>query len=275
MNLKKVVIIGGAGQMGRWFSNFFIKEGFKVVVAGRTKNKLIQLKEKLPSVQIAEDNIDAIKDADMVVISVLLKNLKTVLEQIGPYLGPEQIVIDITSVKEVPVKLMHRYIKDCVTLGTHPVFGPSATDCCQNFVLTPTNKREREFAEDFKTWLEEKGFRVSLMSPKKHDDLMSTVLGLSHFIGLVTCDTWLDLNLKELRKVSGTSFKSLSHLVENVVYSDPEFYSELQMSLPHVNRIEERFEYNVVKWLQIVKSKDSKKFASEMNRLRKTLDNLR
>ena len=275
MNFKRVAIIGGAGKMGHWFSTFFIKEGFKVVVSGRTKNKLTQLKEKLPSVEIAEDNVEAIRNADLVVISILLQNFEAVVKEIGPYLRPEQVVIDITSVKKTPVKLMHRYIKGCITLGTHPVFGPSATNCRQNFVLTPTDKKEKEFAEDFKAWLEERGFSVNIMSPRKHDDLMSAVLGLSHFIGLVTCDTWLDLNLKELKTVSGTSFKSLSELVENVVYSDPEFYSELQMSLPNIERIEVRFEHKVRKWLQFVNSKNRKKFASEMNRLRKTLDSLR
>jgi len=275
MNFKRVAILGGAGKMGRWFSTFFIKEGFKVVVSGRTKNKLAQLKEELPLVEIAEDNVDAIRGADMVVLSVLLQNFEVVVKKIGPYVGPEQMVIDITSVKEIPVKLMHKYIKGCITLGTHPMFGPLATDCSQNFILTPTNKREREFAEDFKVWLEERGFKVSVMSPTKHDDLMSTVLGLSHFIGLVTCDTWLDSNLKELKKVSGTSFKLLSNLVENVVYSDPEFYAELQMSLPNVERIEVKFENEVRKWLHMVKKKNRKKFASEMNRLRKTMDGLR
>jgi prephenate dehydrogenase len=216
-----------------------------------------------------------VKKAYMVVISVLLQNFEAVLREVSSYLRPEQVIIDITSVKETPIKIMHRYIKGCTILGTHPVFGPSAADCNQNFILTPTNKKEKEFAGEFKKWLEEKGFRVSVMSPKKHDYLMSTVLGLSHFIGFVTCDTWLDMNLKELKKVSGPSFKTLSNLVDNVVYSDPEFYSELQMNFPDIDRIEARFEYNTRKWMGIVKGKNKKRFAHEMKRLRKNMDDLR
>ena len=274
MNLKSVAIIGGAGKMGRWFARFFIKEGFRVVVSGRTKSKLDKLNEEIPAIEVAEDNVVAVKDVDMVVISVLLQNFESVIREISSYLKPRQVIIDITSVKETPVKIMHRYIKGCVTLGAHPVFGPSVTDCNQNFILTPTNNKEKDFAVGFKKWLEERGFRVSIMSPKKHDYLMSTVLGLSHFIGFVTCDTWLDMNLKELKKVSGTSFKTLFNLVENVVHSDPEFYSELQMSFPDIDRIEERFEYNVRKWLKIVKSKNKNRFTNEMERLRKNMDDI-
>jgi prephenate dehydrogenase len=82
------------------------------------------------------------------------------------------------------------------------------------------------------------------------------------------------MNLKELKKVSGTSFKTLFNLVENVVHSDPEFYSELQMSFPDIDRIEERFEYNVRKWLKIVKSKNKNRFTNEMERLRKNMDDI-
>jgi prephenate dehydrogenase len=274
MNLKSVAIIGGAGKMGRWFTRFFVKEGFRVVVSGRTQSKLAKLKEDIPEIEVAKDNVAAVKDVDIVVISVLQQNFESIIREIRSYLKPRQIIIDITSVKETPVKIMHRYIKDCVTLGTHPVFGPSVTDYNQNFILTPTNNKEKDFAVGFKKWLEERGFRVSVMSPKRHDHLMSTVLGLSHFIGFVTCETWLDMNLKELKKVSGTSFKTLFNLVDNVVHSDPDFYSELQMSFPDVDRIEERFEFNVRKWLKIVKRKNKDRFTNEMERLRKNLDDL-
>jgi len=272
MNFKTVSIIGGAGRMGRWFSEFFIKEGFDVTVSGRTRDKLDQLKRDLPSVKIAQGNIEAIKDADMVVISVPPQTFESVVAEIGPWLNPKQVVIDISSLKEIPVKLMHKHIRRCITLGTHPVFGPSAKDYHQNFVLTPTRERERKFAFDFKEWLEERGFNVSIMSPRKHDKLMGAVLGLSHFIGIAVSDTWLDLSLKELRGVGGSSFKLLFQLAENVLHSDPTLYAEIQMNLPSSEVVESLFEHNVRRWLKLVKSRDKNRFIVEMERLRKAFD---
>ena len=39
------------------------------------------------------------------------------------------------------------------------------------------------------SWLEKEEAHVFVMTPKKHDELMSVVLGLPHFLGLVACET--------------------------------------------------------------------------------------
>ncbi|MEM3402966.1 MAG: prephenate dehydrogenase/arogenate dehydrogenase family protein [Nitrososphaeria archaeon] len=272
MNFKRVAIIGGAGRMGRWFSKFFVKEGFEVIISGRMKSKLVQLKRELPSINVAEDNVEAVKCADLIVISVPPLDFKAVVEQIGPHLKAGQVVIDLTSIKEVPVQLMHKYIRNCVTLGAHPMFGPSATDYHQNFILTPTSEEEQKLAEDIKRWLEIKGFKVRMMSPIEHDKLMGTILGLSHFIGLVALDTWIDIGLEELRKIGGTSFNLLFTLADNVVHSDPNLYAEIQMGLVSTEDAELKFKMNVKKWLGILRKKDRQRFIEEMVRLRKAFD---
>ncbi|MDQ1279570.1 MAG: prephenate dehydrogenase [Thermoproteota archaeon] len=267
----KVAILGGAGVMGRWFSKFFIEQGYEVIISGRTSQKVVDFSKKI-LVEVAANNIDALKKADIIMISVLMQNLEDVVKEIAPYVRGNQIVWDITSVKEIPVEIMHRYIKKGTILGTHPVFGPRARDTNQNFILTPINEKEKKYAEELRKWLEERGFTVSIMTPKKHDELMAVILGFSHFIGLTVGDTWADLNFKEFDKAAGISFKTLSTLVGNVVSTNPEFYSVLQMSLPDVDKVETLFREKVDKWLEIIKNKDKERFAEEMTTLRKKLD---
>jgi len=267
----KIVILGGAGNMGKWFCNFFLKQGYDVIVSGRTREKLIDLSKEIP-VEIAENNIDAVKKADIIIISILLQYFEDVVKEIAPYIKENQIIWDITSVKEIPVEIMHKYIKKGTILGTHPVFGPGAKDTNQNFVLTPTNEKEEKYARALKTWLDERGFKASIMSPRKHDELMAVILGFSHFVGLTVGDTWFDLNFRELEKISGTSFKTLFNLVENVLHTDPEFYSVLQMSLPNVDEVERLFQNKIEKWVNIIKNKDKEKFVKEMIILRKKLE---
>ena len=263
----RIAILGGAGNMGKWFCRFFLKQGYEVTVSGRTKQKLFDLAKEIP-VKVAMTNIEAVKDADIIMISILLQKFEDVVKEIAPHIKDNQIVWDITSVKEFPVNTMHKHIKKGIVLGMHPVFGPAAEDTNQNFVLTPTNEKEEEYAGELKEWLEERGFKVSLMSTRRHDKLMSVVLGLSHFIGLTVGDTWSDMDFKELEKVSGTSFKTLLSLVENVVNTDPEFYSVLQMSLPNVENVEGLFKEKTEKWLDIIKKKDKKRFIDEMKTLK-------
>ena len=56
--------------------------------------------------------------------------------------------MDICSIKETPVKVMHENIKDALVLGTHPVFGPGSNGVKHKaYILTPTNAEEEKFAE--------------------------------------------------------------------------------------------------------------------------------
>lgn len=259
----KVAIIG-AGKMGRWFTRFFLEEGDSVTVSSRGKEKLLKIRDEF-GVEIT-DNVNAVKDADKVLICVPLENFETVVKEISPHVRPGHVVMDICSIKETPVKIMHRYIKTGITLGTHPVFGPGIKNIeNQNFVLTPTNDEEKRFAMEFKNWLEERQTNVFIMSPRKHDKLMSVVLGFSHFLGLVVCDTLLNYpNFLETTKVAGPSYKLLLTFAEAVASEETEFYTSLQMNLPEIEKVEGLFLEKSQEWLNIVRRKNRSAFARKM-----------
>ncbi len=268
----KVAIIGGTGKMGRWFAKFFLDEGMQVIVSGRSKEKLLKIKDEL-GVEIG-DNVNAVKSADRVLISVPIENFEEVVREIRSHVRPDQVVMDICSVKEFPVKVMHEYIKTGTTLGTHPMFGPRANKIQnQNFILTPTNNKERRFADDFKSWLEEKQVNVSLMSPRKHDELMSAVLGLPHFLGIVVYDTLTDcVDLVETKRVAGTSYKLLLTLAETVASQDPEFCASLQMNLPNVESVEGLLCEKSMEWLNAIRQKDKRALADKIRVVKTKLE---
>jgi prephenate dehydrogenase len=91
----KVAIIGGAGKMGQWFATRLLQEGAKVVITGRNQAKLKAAGKKL-GVSIAT-NVAAVKQADVVIISVPPENFETVVKVIGPYARDGQIFFDVTS----------------------------------------------------------------------------------------------------------------------------------------------------------------------------------
>jgi len=266
----KVAIIG-AGKMGRWFTRFFLEEGDSVIVSSRSEEKLLKLREEF-GVEIAS-NVGAVKKADRVLICVPIENFEDVVKEIHSHVRPDQVVMDICSVKEMPVKIMHKYIKAGVTLGTHPVFGPGVKSIKdQNFILTPTARKEEVFAEDFKGWLEERGANVFIMSPRRHDELMSVVLGLPHFLGLVVCDTLLDYgNFLETKRVAGASYRMLLTLAEAVASEENRFYASLQMMLPEVEKIEGLFLEKSREWLDVVRRRDKLAFANKMELVKRRL----
>jgi len=269
----KIAIIGGSGKMGRWFANFLLKEGKEVIITGRNEKKLLEAKRQL-GVETTTNNVAAVKSADAVLISVPIGNFEGVVEQVSPYMRPEQVIIDITSIKVFPVETMHKHIKAGLTLGTHPVFGPGARSIAnQNFVLTPTNERERTLAQKMRGYLEARGAKVALMTPQEHDEMMAVILGLSHFIAIVSADTLLSFDgLKQMEAMSGITYKVLLTLVESVISEDPELYASLQMSLPNMMEIEKLFQQRVKTWASLVKKKDNQEFVKRMSALRSRLE---
>lgn len=266
----KVAIIG-AGKMGRWFAKFFLEQGIHVVVSDKDKDKLLKTAEEL-KVETAS-NVDAVKSADRVLICVPIENFESAIAEIHNYIQPEQEVMDICSVKESPVKIMHRYIKDGTILGTHPMFGPGVKSIKnQNFVLTPTNVKEEKLAENFRGWLEDKGARVFIMSPRQHDELMSVVIGLPYFLSLVTCDTLISHGrFTEAKKVSGASCKLLLTLAEAIASEEAEFSTSLQMNLPETDKVGELFLTKTAEWLDLVKRRDRPAFANKVKLLKDAL----
>lgn len=265
----RVAVIGGSGKMGRWFARFLLQEGNEVTITGRNEGKLREAQQQL-GVEASTDNVAAIKNAQAVLISVPIENFDTVVKQIGPYTHPEQAIIDITSIKASPVEMMHKHIKSGLVLGSHPVFGPGAKDITsRSFILTPTNDEEEALAQKVKQYLETRGARVTLMSPEEHDEIMAVILGLAHFIAIVSADTLLSFNrLQQMGAIGGITFKLLLTLTESVISEEPEFYASLQMNLPKLVEIEKAFQERVKPWVDLVENKDKQEFARRMKTLK-------
>ena len=265
------VAILGAGKMGLWFAKFFLGEGYSVVVADRNKGKLSKLKTE-SEVETA-DFADAVQNADRVLICVSISAFEDVVKTISPSIREDQVVMDICSIKDFPVKVMHKHIKTGLVLGIHPVFGPGSKGVKNKaFILTPTAPAEKEFSETFKKWLETKKARVFVMPPKKHDELMSVVLGFPHFLGLVACDTLLEqTDYPEAKNVAGTTYRMLFTLAEVTALENPELFASLQLSLPALEKIESSFIKKAQEWLNLIKQKDPAAITSKMEQLKKKL----
>ena len=267
----KIAVVG-AGKMGVWFAKFFQSRGYTVTLADRKKEKLAKLKKEL-NVELTTDFKQAVQDADQILIAVSIDAFDEVVKAIAPAVHAGQVVMDICSIKEAPIQTMHQHIKAATVLGTHPVFGPGSNGVKHKaYILTPTNAKEQAFAEQFKKWLEQEEAHVFIMTPKKHDELMSVVLGLPHFLGLVACETLLEQkNLPETKKVAGTTYRMLFTLAEATALETPDLYASLQTNLPALGEIEDLFMAKAQEWLSLIKNKDSKAIVERMEQIKKKL----
>jgi len=259
----------GAGKMGVWFARFCKENGDNIIVSDRKKEKLLKIGKEL-SVETTTDFIEATNCADRIIVCVSISSFEEVVKKIGPSIRDNQVVMDICSIKEFPVRVMHENIEGGLVLGTHPVFGPGSKGLKHKaYILTPTNPAELKFANEFKDWLEKEEAHVFVMTPEKHDELMSVVLGLPHFLGLVACETLLEQkDFAQTKQVAGTTYRMLFTLAEATALETPDLYANLQMNLPKMGKIEELFIAKAQEWLDLVKKKDPKAMVNRLAQLK-------
>jgi prephenate dehydrogenase len=261
----------GAGKMGVWYAKYCKAKGDTVVLAARNTGQLAKLGDEL-GVETA-DFPTAVKGADRVIICVSISSIEEVVKKIASSTHKGQPVMDICSIKQYPVDVMHRYLNDALVLGTHPVFGPGSNGVKHKaYVLTPTNAEEDAYAAKLKVWLEKEEAHVFIMTPQKHDELMSIVLGFPHFLGLAACETLLEQpNFPESKKLAGTTYRMLFTLAEATALETPDLYANVQTKLEGLGKIEELFIANAEEWLELMRKKDSAAIIERMDRLRAKL----
>lgn len=254
--------------MGMWFARHLKNEGHKVIIAGRNTTKLATASEQL-GVE-ASSNHDAVSSADAVILSLPIDGFTDAVEDIAPFTRPGQTVFDVTSIKSKPVEVMHKFLGKCTILGVHPMFGPGADGLAgQRFVLTPTNAVENALADKVKGYLEKRRGRVEIMTPQEHDDVISIVLGLSHFIALVTADTLMQTGkLDKAAAVSGTTFKLIMTLAGSVLSEDPSLYASLQMNLPDSEKLQDLLSSTLQQWKDTISRHDRAAFIERMSLLK-------
>jgi len=257
--------------MGRWLAGYLRKDGYEVVIADKDDKALKAAGQKL-GVRTAASNAEAARGADYVLLSVPLEGFEEAVAGLEHQIQANQAVIDITSVKARPVEVMHRYLKEGTVLGAHPLFGPGAKDIArQNFVLTPTSAKEAALAKRVRKYLEERGARIALMTPQDHDEAMSLVLGLSHFIAIAAADTLLGLDRPPLEAPISTTYKVLLTMIESVLSEDPELYASIQMNLPRAVEYERLFQTRAGEWTEMVASQNRSEFIRRFKALKEKL----
>ncbi len=242
---KSVAIIGGQGAMGSLMRRLFVDLGHPVLIADVDTPLSCQ---------------EAASIADVVVISVPIDVTVQVIKELGPFVRDESLMIDITSIKDEPMKAMLASTKASV-IGTHPLFGPSVhTVQGQRIVLTPG--RGDKWLVWLKQMLRARGLEVMESTPENHDSAMAVVQVLTHFSTEVMGQTLAQLNIPIEETLQFTSPVYLMELLMTARHfaQSPNLYASIQMSNPVREEITQTFTEVAEKLSRVVSNKDQKAF---------------
>ncbi len=242
MKKYPIGIIGGTGGIGKWFARFFQNEGFKVQISGR---------------KTGPDFFTLTKECPVVIVSVPIKATRQVIEQVGPFMPAESLLMDLTSLKEDPVKAMLQFSRSEV-IGLHPLFGPEIKALAgHNIVICPA--RGKKWLPRIKTFFIKNQARVIETTPERHDEWMALVQVLNHLntitMGLALKRSGFDL--KELNPVSTPAFDVKVDLLKKIFGSNAGLYAQIITQNPRTGRVFKDYQLSLSELKKWIDRQDS------------------
>ncbi|MDD1644727.1 MAG: prephenate dehydrogenase/arogenate dehydrogenase family protein [Methanomicrobiales archaeon] len=212
----KAGIIGGTGKMGSLFAGVLARAGWEVMVSGRSTSLTTR---------------DLAGKADLVMVSVPIRETVPVIRAIAPLLRQDQVICDLTSLKVAPVQAM--LASRAQVIGFHPMFGPAVNGLRnQTIIATPARCREETAERLYRTFRAE-GARVTVTTPEAHDRLMAVIQGITHFSTLCIAGAMQTLGTDIGEALAATSpvYRIQLDLVGRLLSQDPALYADiLQMN---------------------------------------------
>jgi chorismate mutase/prephenate dehydrogenase len=258
---KRVLVIGGAGKMGRWFARFLSSQGFDVAIADPSG--------PVASYPHSADWRQVAIDHDIVVVAATLGVSNQILCEMANR-PPGGVVFDIGSLKS-PLREGLRKLAAAGGRVTsiHPMFGPSTELLSGRHVIfvdlgvtDATQTAKDLFASTMAVQVD--------MDLESHDRLIAYVLGLSHAVNLAFATALAESGeaAPKLAKLSSTTFDAQLAVASNVAEENPHLYFEIQRLNDYGTESLSALLYAVERIRSVVRAGDESGFAALMERCR-------
>jgi len=237
VQFERVALIG-IGLIGGSIARDIAALGLarEIVVSSRSAETLKRAEELGLGTSYVASAAEAVKDADLVIVSVPVGASGAVAEQIAGYLKPGAIVTDVGSTKASVIAQMLPHMPAHVHfIPGHPIAGTEKSGPDAGFVglfrgrwciLTPPPGTDAEALSRLKHFWESLGSRVDEMDAQHHDKVLAIVSHLPHIIAYNIVGTADDLETvteSEVIKYSASGFRDFTRLAA----SDPTMWRDV------------------------------------------------
>lgn len=218
---KRVLIVGGAGLMGRWFADFLSSQGHMV--------SILDPKGPVEGYETVEEVDDAARTAEVIVVSTPPSVTAPILDDIGMS-RTDAVIFDICSLK-TPIKGSLESLRErgLHVVSIHPMFGPT-TDLLSGKHVVVCPLGDEKAVQMVRSFFQGTCATLVEMSLDDHDNLVSYVLGLSHAINIMFNDVLVSSGrpLEGIRQVASTTFDKQLQVAGQLARENPHLYYEIQ-----------------------------------------------
>jgi chorismate mutase / prephenate dehydrogenase len=208
---KKVVIIGGEGQLGSVFVDLFKRSNYQVAI--------IEQQDWLNSESI-------LANAGLVIVAVPIRFTGAVIKQLQQ-LPDDCILADVTSVKSSPLTEMLNVHQGAV-VGLHPMFGPDVVGLVKQTIIACEGRYPEKYhwlLEQFRAW----GAKIYPVDAKAHDQAMAMVQVMRHFSTIAYGYHLMKegADLTQLVEMSSPIYRLELMMVGRLFAQDPVLYTDI------------------------------------------------
>jgi cyclohexadieny/prephenate dehydrogenase len=232
------IALVGIGLIGSSIAREIKDKGLagSVVVSTRSDATLKRAEELKLGDRYTTSAADAVKDADLVIVSVPVGASGAVAAEIAANLKPGAIVTDVGSTKGSVIAQMGPHMPQGVHfIPGHPIAGTEYSGPDAGFIglfkgrwciLTPLPETDETAKAKLRTFWETLGSMVDDMDAEHHDKVLAIVSHLPHIIAYNIVGTADDLEAvteSEVIKYSASGFRDFTRLAA----SDPTMWRDV------------------------------------------------
>jgi len=234
---EKIALIG-IGLIGSSLARVIAREKLAghVAISTRSADTLARAEELGLGDSYTTDAKEAVRDADLVIVSVPVGASGAVAEEIAPALKKGAILTDVGSTKASVIAQMQPHVPEGVHfIPGHPLAGTEKSGPDAGFaelfknrwcIFTPLPDTDPAALEKLSEFWRRCGANIDTMDPAHHDMTLAIVSHLPHIIAyniVGTADDLQTVTKSEVIKYSASGFRDFTRLAA----SDPTMWRDV------------------------------------------------
>lgn len=226
---RSALVVGGAGQMGRWFADFLDSKGFAVSIADP--------RGAYNGLPLVKDVAASAHAFDLVLIATPPSAVAGALRDVVGRC--EGLIFEIGSLKSPFLKDLKEAVASGATLtSVHPMWGPS-TELLANKNVVVCDCGNATANRAARALFEDTAANIVDMPLEAHDAYMARVLGLPHALNLLFGKAMRaqGMTLEALDHLGGPTFQKQMAVAREVARENKDLYFEIQHLNPHTEEM--------------------------------------
>ncbi len=234
---KKVALIG-LGLIAGSIAHAIRRAGLSDTISGYARSaETRDIAREINLCDVVCDNmVDAIKDADLVILAVPVGAMAAVAKEIGPHLKAGATLSDVGSVKASVIKNVSPFVPDNVHfIPAHPLAGTEHSGPRSGFaelfdnrwcIIVPSDQTEDTALNKLRVFWKALGSNVEVMDAQHHDLVLAVTSHAPHLIAYTMVGVADDLSRvtdKEVINFSAAGFRDFTRIAA----SDPTMWRDV------------------------------------------------